>query len=192
MSRFGRRLIGAALALAMLTLGLAMPMAFAADETDSGPKVLRIGVPNDLTTANPLSLRSGSDWNVATTQYDMMLMFGNDDLSPSPGLAKECVPNDDLTEWTCTFRDDVKWSDGEPFTSKDVAFTYQLMIDQGISIYNSYFSAGPTFETPRRHHVDLEESRANLRSADSAVGLHTPRAHLEQRRRSRQARAQGA
>jgi peptide/nickel transport system substrate-binding protein len=148
MSRFARRLIGAALALAMLTLGLAMPMAFAADETDSGPKVLRIGVPNDLTTANPLSLRSGSDWNVATTQYDMMLMFGNDDLSPSPGLAKECVPNDDLTEWTCTFRDDVKWSDGEPFTSKDVAFTYQLMIDQGISIYNSYFSAGPTFETP--------------------------------------------
>ena len=50
--------------------------------------MLRVGVPNDLTTANPFSLRSGSDWNVATIQYDMMLQFGNEDLSPQPGLGR--------------------------------------------------------------------------------------------------------
>jgi len=148
MHRHVRRAVSATTVLLLLGLGVSTPGALAADETDSGPKVLRIGVPNDLTTANPLSLRSGSDWNVATTQYDMMLMFGNEDLSPSPGLAEECVPNEDLTEWTCTFRDDVTWSDGTPFTSRDVAFTYELIMDKDIAIYNSYFSAGPTFETP--------------------------------------------
>lgn len=145
MNRIGRRLfavvgIGAVLALAV-------PLTSASSAEDE-PQVLRIGVPNDLTTANPLSLRSGSDWNVATIQYDMMLQFGNDDLSPQPGLAEECVPNDDMTEWTCTFQEGVLWSDGEPFTARDVAFTYELVIDQNISTYAQYFTEGTTFETP--------------------------------------------
>jgi peptide/nickel transport system substrate-binding protein len=143
------------MALAVLAAGLATTavwggatsVAGAAENSDS-QSVLRVGVPNDLTSANPFSLRSGSDWNVATIQYDMMLQFGNEDLSPQPGLAQSCEPNNDMTEWTCTFRDDVKWSDGEPFTSKDVAFTYRLIIDQGISTYDNYFSEGTTFETP--------------------------------------------
>ncbi|MCZ3386149.1 MAG: ABC transporter substrate-binding protein [Actinomycetia bacterium] len=128
-------------------LALAVPLS-SASSTEDDPQILRVGVPNDLTTANPLSLRSGSDWNVATIQYDMMLQFGNDDLSPQPGLAKECVPNGDLTEWTCTFQEGVLWSDGEPFTARDVAFTYELVINQEISTYAQYFTEGTTFETP--------------------------------------------
>jgi peptide/nickel transport system substrate-binding protein len=146
MQRNARRLIAASAAVLIATLGL--PLATTSAEESSAPSVLRVGVPNDLTSANPMSLRSGSDWNVATIQYDMMWMFGNDDLSAQPGLAESCDPNEDKTEWTCTFRDDVLWSDGEPFTSKDVAFTFQLIIDQGISTYNGYFTPTTTFETP--------------------------------------------
>ncbi len=141
-----RRMMAALAAVLVATLGL--PLAAAAAEDSAEPSVLRVGVPNDLTSANPLSLRSGSDWNVATTQYDMMWMFGNDDLSAQPGLAEGCESNEDKTEWTCTFRDDVQWSDGKPMTSRDVAFTYELVIDQGISTYNGYFTPTTTFETP--------------------------------------------
>ena len=151
MSRTVRLAMGmvAAGLVATAVTGAAVSTAGAADSTESAEgEVLRVGVPNDLTTANPFSLRSGSDWNVATIQYDMMLQFGNEDLSPQPGLAEECVPNDELTEWTCTFREDVKWSDGEPFTARDVAFTYELVIDQEISTYAQYFTEGTTFETP--------------------------------------------
>ncbi|HUV47355.1 MAG TPA: ABC transporter substrate-binding protein, partial [Actinomycetes bacterium] len=116
-----RRTMAALAAVLVATLGL--PLAAATAEDSAEPSVLRVGVPNDLTSANPLSLRSGSDWNVATTQYDMMWMFGNDDLSAQPGLAEGCESNEDKTEWTCTFRDDVLWSDGKPMTSRDVAFT---------------------------------------------------------------------
>jgi len=148
MSRKVRWTVGvlAAGLVALSGIGSVVSTAGAADTAEGS--VLRVGVPNDLTTANPFSLRSGSDWNVATIQYDMMLQFGDDDLSPQPGLAEECKPNDDLTEWTCTFREGVQWSDGEPFTARDVAFTYELVIDQEISTYAQYFTDGTTFETP--------------------------------------------
>ena len=148
MNRTGRRLVAVAGIGAVLALAVPLTSASSASSAESEPKVLRVGVPNDLTTANPLSLRSGSDWNVATIQYDMMLQFGNEDLSPQPGLAEGCEPNKDLTEWTCTFQDGVLWSDGEPFTARDVAFTYELVINQGISTYAQYFTEGTTFETP--------------------------------------------
>lgn len=142
------RWAAAVAALGLLGL-LAIPLstASAADE-DSESKVLRVGVPNDLTTANPLSLRSNSDWNVATIQYDMPMMFGNEDLSAQPGVIEECSPDAALKEWTCTLRDDVQWSDGTPMTSRDIAFTYELVMEQGISIYDSYFALNPKFETP--------------------------------------------
>jgi peptide/nickel transport system substrate-binding protein len=148
MNRTGRRLIAVAGIGAVLALAVPLVSATSASSAEDSPKVLRVGVPNDLTTANPLSLRSGSDWNVATIQYDMMLQFGNEDLTPQAGLAEGCEPNKDKTEWTCTFQDGVLWSDGEPFTARDVAFTYELVIDQGISTYAQYFTEGTTFETP--------------------------------------------
>jgi peptide/nickel transport system substrate-binding protein len=148
MNRKGRRLLAVAGIGAVLALAVPLTSATSASSAEDDPNVLRVGVPNDLTTANPLSLRSGSDWNVATIQYDMMLQFGNEDLSPQPGLAEGCEPNNDMTEWTCTFQEGVLWSDGEPFTARDVAFTYELIINQEISTYSQYFTEGTTFETP--------------------------------------------
>lgn len=46
-----------------------------------------------------------------------------------PYLAEEWEFSEDGTELTFTLREDVTWSDGEPFTAQDVAFTWQLVID---------------------------------------------------------------
>jgi len=45
-----------------------------------------------------------------------------------PYLATEWSFNDAGTELTFTLRDDVTWSDGEPFTANDVAFTWNLVL----------------------------------------------------------------
>lgn len=45
-----------------------------------------------------------------------------------PYLATEWAFNDDGTELTFKLRDDVTWSDGEPFTAKDVAYTWNLVL----------------------------------------------------------------
>jgi len=64
------------------------------------------------------------------------LIAVNDELEYIPVLLTEVptaqyggISGDSLT-WTFHLRDDVKWHDGEPFTSADVKFTYEVMIDQ--------------------------------------------------------------
>ncbi len=46
---------------------------------------------------------------------------------PEPLLATGYKWNDKGTELTITTREGVKWSDGQPFTAKDVAFTFNLI-----------------------------------------------------------------
>jgi peptide/nickel transport system substrate-binding protein len=115
---------------------------------DAGPVVLRIGTLADLDTDNPFAVSAGSDWVVATSQYDMLLRFDSEDLSAAPSLAEGCDHSEDHMTWTCTLREGLRWSDGQPLTSEDVAFTFRLVIDNNISVFKSYFPFDPVFETP--------------------------------------------
>lgn len=135
----------------MVVLGtstLAVAQSGSADPQDDQELVLRVGTDVELNTDNPWAVEAGSDWSVVTTQYDMLLKFDSEDLSPAPSLATGCEPNTDSTEWTCTLREGLKWSDGSPLTSSDVAFSYRFVIDHQIPQYRSYFAKGTTFETP--------------------------------------------
>ncbi|MBC8446399.1 MAG: ABC transporter substrate-binding protein, partial [Chloroflexi bacterium] len=64
------------------------------------------------------------------------LIAVNDELEYIPVLVTEVptaqnggISGDSLT-WTFHLRDDVKWHDGEPFTSADVKFTYEVIMDE--------------------------------------------------------------
>jgi peptide/nickel transport system substrate-binding protein len=46
-----------------------------------------------------------------------------------PGLAEECVPNDDLSVWTCTLRDGVTFHDGATLDANDVVLSYAVQWD---------------------------------------------------------------
>jgi peptide/nickel transport system substrate-binding protein len=46
---------------------------------------------------------------------------------PTPRLGTDYSWNDDGTELTITVRDDAVWTDGEPFTAEDVAYTFDLV-----------------------------------------------------------------
>jgi peptide/nickel transport system substrate-binding protein len=46
-----------------------------------------------------------------------------------PALAEECVPNDDLTEWTCTLREGVTFHDGSTLDANDVVLSYAVQWD---------------------------------------------------------------
>ncbi len=144
MRHLSRAVVGL-LAIGVLAIA---PVAGAQTGADAKEVVLRVGTTADLSNDNPFGVTAGSDWVVVTSQYDMLLQFANDDLSPAPGLAEGCEPNTDYTEWTCTLREGLRWSDGTPLTSKDVAFSYRFVIDNKIPQYRSYFPYKPTFETP--------------------------------------------
>ena len=145
--------------MAAILVGLAAAVAaFAAPaahgQTTPPPKapvVLKVGTTSDLITDNPFAVNAGSDWSVVTIQYDMLLKFSDADVSAAPSLATGCTPNADSTQWTCTLRDGLKWSDGTPLTSKDVAFSYRFVIDNDVPQFREYFPFHPTFQTPDDH-----------------------------------------
>lgn len=56
----------------------------------------------------------------------------------SDGLAKEWAATEDNKEWTFYLRDDVRWHNGNPFTSSDVKFTYEMLLNQAKALEPAY------------------------------------------------------
>ena len=55
------------------------------------------------------------------------LTVTNTDLTIGYDLATDYTVSEDGLTWTVTIRDDVKFTDGEPLTAEDVAFTYNIV-----------------------------------------------------------------
>jgi peptide/nickel transport system substrate-binding protein len=49
--------------------------------------------------------------------------------TPEPKLATDCSANEDLTQWTCSLRDDVTFHDGSTFEAADVVTSYAVSWD---------------------------------------------------------------
>jgi ABC-type transport system substrate-binding protein len=73
-----------------------------------------------------------------------------------PRLAEVCEPNDDLTEWTCTLRQGVTFSDGSAFDANDVVKSLGIQWDAADPLHKgntgafTYWSAlwGPFLNAP--------------------------------------------
>jgi peptide/nickel transport system substrate-binding protein len=58
-----------------------------------------------------------------------------------PWLAESYAYNDDFTAVTIKVRPGAAWSDGHPFTARDVAFTYNMLIENGTGKRNMRLAA---------------------------------------------------
>jgi peptide/nickel transport system substrate-binding protein len=56
------------------------------------------------------------------------LRWLNDGSEVGPGLVESWESNDDASEWTLHFREGLKWSDGEPWTTADIMFWWEDMV----------------------------------------------------------------
>ncbi len=108
----------ALLAIACLSLPLAIPAANA--QTRGGTlTVMLVNEPPMLTSAFNTALPLGT---VATKVMEGLLTYDTA-MNPKPGLATEWSVSADGLTYTFKLRPDVKWHDGKPFTSADVAFS---------------------------------------------------------------------
>jgi peptide/nickel transport system substrate-binding protein len=119
-----RKIIGLG-AAAALALGLAA-CAPSAPESTGGPveatdATLTIGTTTDVVNFNPTLGNSRSDSWVTNLMYPHLLSIG-DDGSKEAHVATDWGYVDDTTGFY-EIRDDLTWSDGEPFTAEDVAWT---------------------------------------------------------------------
>lgn len=130
---------GAALALAAGILTATSTQAAAQDEGEIDR--LLVATDQEVDTFNPFKARYVVTYNANLMTYDTLIRTGADDYEPVPGLATEWEESDDGLTWTFTIREGVEWSDGEPLTAADVAYTYRLLIDDpGIREWNIDFA----------------------------------------------------
>ena len=59
---------------------------------------------------------------------------------PEPALATDCKPNAELTVWTCTLRDNVKFDDGSVLDANDVVVTFAAQWDAKNPLHKGHTS----------------------------------------------------
>jgi peptide/nickel transport system substrate-binding protein len=102
----------------------------AATASPEPTKPLTVLIDNDegpITPANFNTFIGG--WMVGWV-YDS-LYIQSPDFQPIPSLATSATPSEDGLTWDVKLREGVKWHDGEPFTSKDVIFSYDFLVKAG-------------------------------------------------------------
>lgn len=103
---------------------------------------LRILNPQAPTTLNPHLTKSVKDWEACRITYEPLASFDKDG-NLIPFLAAEIpsldngqvAPDGKSVVWR--LRDDVIWSDGEPFTAEDVVFTYEFITNPAVNAASS-------------------------------------------------------
>lgn len=89
---------------------------------------------------NPLTNAGGAlRTNGGNFMFEHLVYRNMNDGTEIPWLAESYKPNADFTQWTIKIRKGVEWSDGVPFTSKDVKFNIDVRINNAPDLnYSSY------------------------------------------------------
>jgi peptide/nickel transport system substrate-binding protein len=113
-----RTLAAASMAVALIAVVGAAPAGSA-----TKPVVFNVGDTQGIDSMNPIvgvTVPAYEAWNI---QYATLTDKSPKDFSTIPGLAKSWKGSADGRTWTYTLRPNLKWSDGQPLTAEDIAYT---------------------------------------------------------------------
>jgi peptide/nickel transport system substrate-binding protein len=133
--------IGFVFILAMLTLSsLAFSPLHSAKSITVGGNFV-VNLVSEPTTLNPYT----GAWNngFVDAQILQSLLTYSDNLSIVPNLATSYTVNPQDGSYTFNLRQNVKWSDGQPFTAEDVKFSFEQIISK-YDIFGSFYFANTT------------------------------------------------
>jgi peptide/nickel transport system substrate-binding protein len=122
------------------------PMPISADggaSPGAEPVDLRIGWTQDVDNLSPFIGLQGTDYMLWHLNYDFLVGFDAETLDPKPELATAWEVSADGLTWTFTIRSDATWQDGVPVTAKDVAFTFNYIIENDL-LNLAVYTAGIT------------------------------------------------
>ncbi|PNU05523.1 ABC transporter substrate-binding protein [Novosphingobium guangzhouense] len=102
--------------------------------SEGAGNTLVVAISIEPTTLTSAITSAGGGQLVSPKIFDGLLTYSAD-LKPEPGLAQAWNVSDDKRTLTLNLRPGVKWHDGKPFTSADVAYS-------ALSIWSKYHSRG--------------------------------------------------
>ena len=145
-----------------------------------------IGLLQDMSSPNVAVGYLVPEFDVWNLQYATLTDKSADDFSTIPGLAESWEGSADGLTYTYHLRDGLQWSDGEPLTADDVAYTINRSRDEEWANHSST-TANLDATVDRRPDGPDHELGARPEAADDGR-LHRSQAHLRAARRRRHAR----
>ncbi len=149
----------ALVAVALLPALFLPPAANANDERTT----FNVGLLNEVDSFNPFRGIEAEAFEMWALTYDYMITYNMEDMSPEPGLATGWETSPDGLTWTFTIREGVNWSDGEPLTAADIAYTYNRIMTGNVegATWSSYLNGVSEVTAPDATHVVLSLDRPN-------------------------------
>jgi peptide/nickel transport system substrate-binding protein len=128
-----------------------------------GGGTFTVGLSNEVDSFNPFLGIEATSFEMWALTYDYMISYAMKDMAPEPGLATDWETSDDGLVWTFNIREGVMWSDGQPLTANDIAYTYTRVLDGGpeAATWSSYLTGVQTVEAPDDTHVVLTLKEPN-------------------------------
>ena len=153
-----RRTLVGGLVLAVVS-GPALVGANPASAADN--KVLTVGITEDVDNLNPFKGINAESYEAWQVMYNYLTGYSQKDFSPVPELATAWVESPDHKTWTYTIQSGVKWSDGVPLTSADVAYTFNRILHGKVEQvnYGNYVASITSVTAPNPTTVVMKVSR---------------------------------
>jgi peptide/nickel transport system substrate-binding protein len=126
-NRKARRIEAVAITLAVLVAIAAAPVA-GAQEQPAQKVTFTVGITTDVDSLNPFIGIVAEAYEVYQVMYDYLVGYSQKDFSPVPELAESWTVSEDGLTWTFKIRQGAKWSDGQPVTARDAAYTFNRIM----------------------------------------------------------------
>jgi peptide/nickel transport system substrate-binding protein len=139
----------AMIAATLLFAGLTLTTASAQSPTPEEERVTFVyGDSSEPSSLNPFKGYLATEFYFWAWSYHLPITFAVDDLGAVPDFVTNTEVSEDGTTFTYTVRDDLTWSDGEPMTAQDMAFTLNLYKEKHAYLPQGYLGTVESVEAP--------------------------------------------
>lgn len=139
------------MAAGLLLASLAPALGIAAPAQSADKVTFTVALQNEVDSFNPFLGIEASSFEMWALTYDYLIGYSMDDMSvDNSGLAESWDTSADGLTWTFKIRDGVMWSDGQPLTAADVAYTFNRINDGGpeAATWGSYLKGVTSITAP--------------------------------------------
>lgn len=168
------RRLPAMIAATLLFAGPTLTTASAQSPTPEDETITFVyGDSSEPSSFNPFKGYLATEFYFWAWSYHLPITFAVDDLGAVPDFVIDTEVSEDGTTFTYTVRDDLVWSDGEPMTAEDMAFTLDIYKEKHAYLPQGYLGLVESVEAPDDTTVVLRTSEPTSLYSGAAPYMYT-------------------